>query len=197
MRDFGLESLERAVDAVARGKTRDVDAALASDASGDRHFINVFGTGFVAKACDFANRRLKWMGNASYTASIFPELVRLRAPATRLVLDGEVIERKFALISVCNTIHTGGAMRIAPMALTDDGLLDVIALEEVSRRRLLHLFTKIFKGDHIGEKNVFVAQAKELSIEPASPSPLLADGEIYGKTPVRVRVLPKALTIYT
>lgn len=193
LRDFGLSSLEDAVARVARGEPRDVDAALATWPGGERHFLNVFGVGFVARVCDFANRRLKWMGGRSYTFAVLPEVARLRSPPTRLALDGRAMDGEYALVSVCNTVHTGGGMRIAPMARPDDGWLDVVALRAVGRARLLRLFPKIFDGSHVGEPEVLVERARHVRVEPSEPSPLLGDGEVYGATPVEARVLPGAL----
>lgn len=191
--DFGLTTVDAAAERIATASARRLDAGLARWAGGERHFVNVFGTGFLAKVCDFANRRLKWMGSAGYTWGVFPELLRLDAPPTRLTLDGVAQEGAFALVGVCNTIHTGGRMRIAPAARPDDGLFDVVALRRVSRARLLRLFPKIFDGSHVTEPDVLVARAREVVIEPATPSPLLGDGEVYGTTPVRVAMRERAL----
>lgn len=193
LRDFGLTTLEAAADAIAAGDERRIDAARATWDGGSRHFVNVFGTGFMAKVCDLANARYKWMGGASYSWAVFPELTRLSSPRTRLVLDGKVVEERFGLVSVCNSKHTGGGMLIAPQAESDDGLLDVVALHEVSRGGLLRIFPRIFKGTHIGHERVFSARAREIRIEPDEESPLLGDGEVYGRTPVEIRVLPGAV----
>lgn len=193
--DFGVRTLEEGARRVAEGKTRELDAGVASWAGGERHFINVFGTGFIARVCDRANRRFKAWGDLAYSAAVFPETARLRSPVTRLVLDGAEIEERFALVAVCNTIHTGGAMRIAPMARADDGWLDVVALRAVGRAHLLALFPRIFSGSHVGHPRVFIGRAREVRIDPAEPSPLLGDGEVYGESPVRVRVRPAALRL--
>lgn len=198
LRDFGEPSLEAGVKRIAaRGEHRALDAARVRWANGahERHFVNVFGTGFMAKVCDLANRHYKWMGSASYTWSVFPELTRLRSPPTRLILDGRTIEENLPLVAVCNSIHTGGAMKIAPMAKTDDGWLDVIALREVDRRELLSIFPKIFNGTHIGHERVLVERARTIRIEPSEPSPLLGDGEVYGQTPCDIEVMPGALRV--
>lgn len=190
---FGVRTLEEAADRIAAGKATAVDAARATWEGGSRHFINVFGVGFAAKVCDTANRRFKWVGSQAYNVAVFPELIRLKSPATRLVLDGKPVDEPFPLIFVCNTVYTGTAMKAAPDAKHDDGMLDVIALRKVGRIGLLRLFPKIFSGEHVGHERVLVARAKEIRIEPSQPSPLLGDGEVYGTTPVTATVVPKAL----
>lgn len=192
---FGVKSIADAADRIAAGKITEVDAARATWEGGSRHFINVFGVGFAAKVCDTANRRLKWVGAQAYNIAVFPELVRLRSPTTRLVLDGRVIEERFPLVLICNTVYTGTAMKAAPEAKSDDGLLDVVALRKVGRIGLLRLFTKIFSGEHVGHERVLMERAREIRIEPSEPSPLLGDGEVYGETPVTATVLPRALKV--
>lgn len=191
--DFGLTTVEAAVARIASAAPRPLDAGLARWSGGERHFVNVFGTGFLARVCDYANRNLKPLGAAGYSVGVFPELARLRAPRTRLALDGVAHDGEFALVGVCNTKHTGGRMRIAPDAQPDDGLFDVVALRRVSRGRLLQLFPKIFDGSHVREPDVLVRRAARVVIEPAEPSPLLGDGEVYGATPVTVEMRAAAL----
>lgn len=195
LRDFGVTDLDHAVERIALGTPRPVDAAHASWPGGDRHFLNLFGSGFVALAADTCNRRLKWMGSRGYTAAVLWELVRLRNTPTRLELDGRVVEGRFPLVAVCNSIHTGGAMRIAPHARCDDGVLDVMIVEDIGRVELGRVFPKIFDGSHVGHPKVRFERARTVRIEPESPSPLLVDGEVVGTTPADVQVRPGALRV--
>lgn len=195
LRMFGIERLDAAAARIADGHAREVDAARASWSGGERHFVNVLGVGFIANVAARANGPLKRLGALAYSAAVFPEVARLGAPTTRLVLDGRAMEEPLALVAVCNTIHTGGGMRIAPHAVVDDGLLDVVALRRVGRVGLLRLFPKIFDGTHIDNALVLHERARHVRIEPAEPSVLLADGETFGETPVDVHVLPRALRL--
>lgn len=193
---MGVTGLEDAARRIAADAPRRLDAGLARwDENQARHFVGVFGVGFMAKVCDLANRRFKWAGAKSYTLAVFPEMLRLESPATRLTLDGRELEAEYALVAVCNVERMGGGMKIAPMAKPDDGRFEVIALRKVGRARLLQLFPKIFDGSHVDEPDVLVDSAREVRIEPAEPSPLLGDGEVYGRTPVTVSLLPRAISV--
>jgi diacylglycerol kinase (ATP) len=193
---LGVVGLEDAAARIAKGEPRALDAGrVAWEAGQSRHFVGVFGVGFMAKVCDLANRRFKWAGARSYSLAVFPEVARLASPATRLSLDGRAEDGPYALVAVCNVARTGGGMRIAPDAAPDDGLLDVIALRQVGRARLLRLFPMIFEGRHVGQPEVLVARARRIEIAPAEPSPLLGDGEAYGRTPCAVEALPGALHV--
>ena len=37
--------------------------------------------------------------------------------------------------------------------------------------------------------------AKDITIEPTAPSPLLADGEVFGRTPVHIEMMKGALRV--
>lgn len=199
LRDFGCEELDPAIDRIARGKPRKVDAAQfrfeGPDGPEERFFNNILGTGFAAQAADLTNRRFKWLGKNGYSAAVVVELARLSSSPTEVVLDGKTITGDIPLVVVCNTIHTGGAMQMAPGAQVDDGLLDVVLVQDVGRLGLLRLFTQIFDGKHIQDPKVTFQRAKHIRIEPETPTPLLVDGEVFGRTPVEIEVLPGALDV--
>lgn len=196
LRDLGAADVNEAAKRIAAGKPRTIDVGHVAHAGGERHFINVFHTGFAAKVGQLANRRLKWMGAAGYKAAVISGVVMLRSPGTKLTVDGEVVDERLSLVAVCNTRHTGGGMDMAPMAVPDDGLLDVIACRKIGRVGLLRLFPKIFPGTHIGDPRVLHLRGRKITIEPAEHGPLLFDGEVDGATPATITVKPRALKVF-
>ena len=60
------------------------------------------------------------------------------------MLSRSVIIEDFVFIIACNTIHTGKAMKIAPLAKVDDGKIDIVIVRKASRVQLLKLFPKLF-----------------------------------------------------
>lgn len=199
LRDFGSTDTAHAIDRITMGRARAIDAAVARFDQGGRpcvrHWINVFGTGFAAQAAELANRRMKWVGRHAYNLAVVVRLLRLGAYPTRLVLDGQEHTGDHPLVMVCNSIHTGGAMQMAPMARTDDGLLDVLTVDAVSRRELFRLLLQVHDGSHIRHRKVHFHRVRSIRIEPEVPLPLLVDGEVLGDTPVEIDVLPGALQV--
>ena len=86
-------------------------------------------------------------------------------------------------------------MKIAPMAETDDGKVDAVIFNEVNRRDIINIFINVFKGEHINHKKVKVFSGREISIEAEPKQLLMADGELLGETPLRLRVHPKEIEI--
>jgi diacylglycerol kinase family enzyme len=71
----------------------------------------------------------------------------------------------------------------------------MVVFNEVNRREIIDIFRKVFKGNHANHPKVKISSGSEIEIE-AEPSQLLmADGELLGETPMKLRVLPKELSI--
>jgi diacylglycerol kinase (ATP) len=99
------------------------------------------------------------------------------------------------LCAVANAISYGGAMKIAPMAKIDDGLIDVVIVEETSLFEFLMTFPKVFKGTHMSHPKVQHFTAKTITIESATRSTLLADGELYASTPATFSIIESAVPV--
>jgi diacylglycerol kinase family enzyme len=84
-------------------------------------------------------------------------------------------------------------MFLAPDASLEDGLLDVVMVEHVSKRRFLRLLPTVFKGDHVRQPNVRVERAREVQITSDRPFMLYADGDPIAELPVTVSAVPAAV----
>ena len=81
---------------------------------------------------------------------------------------------------VGNDDTLGGDFAPCPLALMDDGLIDICALPAIRGRALMRLFDQVVKGEHLSAPGVAYAQtADEVLIETARPEPLLVDGDVW------------------
>lgn len=196
LRDFEVTDIHEAAKRIEAGKAREIDAGHVQWEGGEHYTINVFGIAFAAKVADRTNRKYKWMGPFGYTAAVIREVIGLQAGETELVIDGKHQIVEAPLMTICNTIHTGGAMKMAPMADTSDGELDLLRLDPVGRINLLtRIFPKIFDGSHVEHPKVHFHRGKSFRITPKAPTPLLIDGDVMGSTPVTVDVMPGAFKL--
>ncbi len=179
---------------ILTGRTRTIDIAEV-DANGETIYgCNIVGWGMVTDV-NFIAERLRWLGGQRYNIASIIEVLRHRQRVAKVVIDGRAIVADFGFILACNTVHTGRGMKMAPLAQLDDGLLDLIIIRKGGRIRLLTLFTKLFKGTHIGDPVVEYRQVKEFSIIPQDRNTLNIDGEILGSTPIHVKVLQRAIEV--
>ena len=86
-------------------------------------------------------------------------------------------------------------MLVAPDADPTDGLLDVVVIGDLSKLDLLKSLPRIYRGTHLNHPKVTVKRTREIKIQPVQPMSLQIDGELLGKAPVRVYMLPAALNV--
>ena len=156
--------------------------------------FNIIGWGLATDAGKLAEK-LRWLGGVRYDVASIIEVLKGKDRIATLTLDEEVIKENFIFIIGCNTIHTGKAMKMAPLAQLHDGKIDLIIVRKTSRINLLKLFPKLFSGDHIKSPLVEYRQVQNFSISLEETNDLTIDGEIIGTTPLNVQMVPKMVNV--
>jgi diacylglycerol kinase (ATP) len=196
LRDFAITDLESAAKAIGGGNPVDVDAVDVRWPGGSHYSINLVGSGLAAKAGARFGKSFRWLGPKGYDVAAAIEIAAMKACPTRLMLDGKDCSGDLPLVIAMNSVHTGGAMRMAPDAKPTDGLLDVVTVQDIGKMQIMNLLaSKVRKGLHVKDPHVTIRRAKKVHIGPEDPSPLLMDGEIIGNTPVDLQVLPGAFRL--
>ena len=197
-RDLNLASFEwkKAINIIKSGKTKKVDVAHFKTEGKNFYYLNILGVGFVADVGSTAHH-LKLFGNNAYILGVLYQMARLKSFDLTIELDGKKLERESIFVEISNTTFTGSTFLMAPRAKLNDGLLDVIIANKMSRQRLLKIFPTIFKGTHIEENEVEYIQAKSIKIQTQKPKILTPDGELMGSTPVEVNCLAQAIEVFS
>lgn len=178
------------------GRARPMD--LLEINGGECWAFNVTGTGFDAAVAERINRRRRLTGGlTAYLSAVLQELAVYRATEVRLQVDGEEWEGRALLVAVANAQAYGAGMRIAPRAQIDDGQLDVVLVKDLSRARFVWSLPRVFRGTHLSHPAVWTWRAREVTVETARPAPVLVDGDVRVRTPLRVRVLPGRGLLWT
>jgi YegS/Rv2252/BmrU family lipid kinase len=179
---------------VAAGHTRPLDLGIV----GDRAFVGIASAGFDSEANRIANEAPARLGQLVYAYGALRALISWRPARFELELDppGEHYSFSGYTVGACNSRAYGGGMLAAPSALLDDGQLEVLVLESVSRLAFVtRILPKVFKGTHVHEPSVRVFRARELALAADRPFTMYADGDPIGELPVRVRALPAAVAV--
>jgi diacylglycerol kinase (ATP) len=77
----------------------------------------------------------------------------------------------------------------------DDGLLDICFVRTLSKPRLLRLFRSVYRGRHIGMKEVEYFRGPRMRIQTDPVTEVFADGEYICPSPVEIGVRPNALRV--
>lgn len=154
--------------------------------------LNVMGMGFDARVCERINRRPRIVsGKLAYLPAVARELIAYRPLEVRLRVDDRRWEGPILLLAVANARSYGAGMMISPRSHIDDGLLDVIVVQAVSRVEFVRSFPRVFRGAHLGHPAVVALRGREVEVLTAEPCPVLSDGDLATVTPLRVHVLPR------
>jgi diacylglycerol kinase (ATP) len=134
-------------------------------------------------------------GSHRYTIAMVRELLSFRPVTYRLKVDGVPQTAEAMLVSVANGRSIGGGMKIVPQAEVDDGLLDLFVVDRMPRHRLLRVFPRVFRGEHLSLPEVHITRVRTVELD-AEGIVAYADGERVGPLPVEVSVAPAALLLY-
>jgi diacylglycerol kinase (ATP) len=105
------------------------------------------------------------------------------------------VEYVSLLAGVLNTPSYGAGLRLAPDARIDDGLLDVVLLEDLSALSVLRLLPRLMGSGKLRTARVKRWKVKRVRMCADRPSLFHGDGEILGPAPVEIEVVPGAVQV--
>lgn len=184
---------ERALVEALAAPPRAIDAGE----FGGRLFFATAGVGFDAHiaSCfdrDIVGRR----GFSTYLRMSTRELLTYPLSTYRVCLDTGARERRALLVTFANASQFGNGARIAPGARLDDGVLDLVVFEEVSRFRTFCAVPRFLAGRVAGLRGWSVERIERAAIESHRPMVFHVDGEpVEGGTRLEARVHPGALKV--
>ena len=193
------ENPDEAEDVIRQRKVRTLDAAhVRSTGIGERFFINVATGGIGAKISDATDRELKskW-GKLSYLRASLEVARSFDVKEVMLHLDGKEHALRAVNMAVGNCRYAGGGWLAAPKANPEDGLLDVVVIEDVGLKEVLALApTALARSDYLDKEGVFSTRAREIRVETRPPGlEFTVDGEVIGDEPAEFSVIPGALKV--
>lgn len=194
-RSIGLPAdLEPALEIIRAGQTRAIDLVrVTSDEI--RYFVNVSAGGFSGLVNEKLTPELKktW-GPLAYLRSAAAALPELRAYRTTLALDNsESLMLDLYNVVVANGRYVAGGTLIAPEASVDDGLLDIILIQQRSGPEMALLAAQVALGNHLTSDSVIFRRAAQLTVNSKPGMWFNVDGELVGNEPARFEILPRAL----
>jgi diacylglycerol kinase (ATP) len=189
-----------AAQIILKGEPRSMDLVRVRTADGrTRFYVGGGGIGLDAEAARFASGpyrrlpgRLRYLASALRALSAHvPLKVRLEFPCEGF----PPAESVSLLAGVLNTPTYGAGLRLAPDARTDDGLLDVVLLEDVSVLTVLKLLPRLMSSGDLRTSKVKRWRVRSVRISADRLCLFHGDGEILGPAPVEIEVVPSAVRV--
>ena len=179
-----------AAEVICRQVIRPMDLGKA----GSTYYATVLATGFDSLVNERANAMTWPRGQMRYNLATLAELKVFRPLPYMLELDGERRRLDAMLVAVGNGPSYGGGLRMCEGALLDDGQLDVVIINPISKAELLKVYPRLFRGTHVSHPAYERHRVRQVTV--AAPGIVAyADGERLGPLPLNVECAPAALSV--
>lgn len=161
-----------------------------------RFFLNISSAG-VSGAIVARVNRLRRRTALTFLRTTIAALFKYRPQRITVECDGEEFyQGPSYLLAVANGRFFGRGMRVAPDALVDDALFDVVLVEGMPRLRILLALRTVFSGRHLRRKDVHHRRAASVRVHSEDgPLSLDLDGEEALGQDLAYTVLPGALRV--
>lgn len=195
-----------------------LDAIRVDHGNNTRYFVNMMNIGFdcnVVKETYTLKKKPLLHGSAAYIAGVVKVLVRKKTFRARLLLEdvevvednkrltSETFETDVLLTAAANSCYCGGGFRAAPLALPDDGLMDVLIVKSISRLCFVSLVGDYHDGTYMSPDGVMderfgkiltYRRCRRLTL--CGAETYCVDGEVFdvmGDSPIVAEVVPHGL----
>ena len=190
------KDVDASIELIERRQTRQIDLVRVTS-DGTRYFANVSGGGFSGIVDEKLTPEMKttW-GPLAYLRSAAEALPELRAYRTEMLLDdSEQMAMNLYNVIVANGRYVASGIPIAPDAVIDDGLLDIILIPERPATQLAFLMGQILLGEHLTSEALVFRRAGKLAVNSHPGMWFNVDGELVGNEPAVFEVMPRALRV--
>ncbi len=180
-----------------------VDVGVVRDVRGrERYFVNSLGLGLNGAVTLESRRIRRLQGLALYGLATLRALwYRYACPVMTLEVDQETWQVPTLMLSLGIGRREGGFV-LAPEAVLDDGLFELLHAGALSRWEVLRFLPRLaFTGPPNDHPKVRRGRCREIRIRSETPLTIHLDGEFFcvpedGVREVHVRTLPRALRVY-
>jgi len=166
----------------------------------DSFSINVANVGMDAHAAVQANENILEGKNNPYVRSVLGALFMHRFHKMDISIDGERINRRLIQqMIIANGQYYGGSYHPCPMAVSDDGLMDVLILKPMNLLSCIYFEKKMRTGAHVNDKycrkRIVFKRAKHIVMSSDELIYICYDGEIMASSRLEIELLEKALPV--
>ncbi|MBQ1312122.1 MAG: diacylglycerol kinase family lipid kinase [Blautia sp.] len=167
----------------------DVPVLHPSDGEESYRFGFSTGIGYDAAVCHEVEKSSQksilnrlGLGKFVYLFIALKQMLSVVPFAGTIVMDGcrtEHFDRMF-FAAVMNLRYEGGGFMFCPEAKPDDGKIDVILAEGLSKGRMLLTMPRCFGGRHTNARGIHIYSCKDITITCEKPAAVHIDGEPRG-----------------
>ncbi|MFN2462731.1 MAG: diacylglycerol kinase family protein [Candidatus Dormibacteria bacterium] len=160
------------------------------------HFVNIADAGIGGVVVERVNRSNKRLGGRiSFQFAAMSTLLTYRPQRVVVESTEGRFEGAAQNVVVANGQYFGGSMHVAPRAVPDDGVFDVVVFGNIARFEALRSINDIYSARHLQNPKVQTWQSAEVRVTSDERVLVDVDGEMSGVLPAVFRVVPGALRL--
>ena len=195
IRMFGKDDMQRFLDLnlLVSGTIRPLDVI---DCDG-RYGVSICSVGIDARVARDVHKysKIPIIGGATgYVISLLVNVIKGVKKKYRVSTADGILEKDITLVCACNGRYYGGGFNPVPDAIPDDGILEFLIIDGVSRLKVAQIVGKYAKGHfrELGSVATYI-RGSYLSIEAERPFDVNIDGEILSADKISFKIVPKGL----
>jgi len=161
-------------------------------------FLNGMGLGFDAQVAAenySASGEVKKGWKYKYIWHIIKTLLFFKEKKMISINDAERKETDCFINTVAIGRRFAGGFFLTPLALADDGLLDICMIKKLSLTERFNILMKVPGGTHINDSRINYYQTSAIELEFPEKVPFHVDGEISFASKFDIKTIPLALNI--
>lgn len=205
--DFGFvnkipKSPNQAMALALNGTPSLIDLGLMTDENGRQEYMdNTLGIGFDAIVTIRSHRLPVVRGFLMYLTAVI-QTIFLNSKPMKMKIESEEKkwEKEVFMLVLANGPREGGGFSMTPNALPDDGVLDYMIADNMSRPMQFRMIPEFMNGTQERFNEVEIGQFKKISLTSEQPLYIHIDGEIYTSfgsnlRGISVEIVPNALKV--
>lgn len=185
--------VKRAAEIIAFKAPKNVDFIELS--SGLRS-INTVGMGLDVYILQRVYRK-NMHGRTKYFRALIPSLATFKSRNFTIKYDGKTERHRGLIAALGNGKQLGGGIKLFPLAKIDDGYLDLLIVDYISRPQMISAFFKLIRGKVDKVKKVTFVKTKAATfIHEDENFTIQAEGELYDNMPLEAHIVENKLKFY-
>jgi len=195
LKTFGKENVDKFRDlrALAGGTVKPLDLI---DCSG-RYSINICSVGIDARVARDVHKysSIPVIGGATgYVIALAANVIKGVGEKFHVTTDDGARDMEITLACACNGRFYGGGFNPVPDAMPDDGIIDFLIIDSVSRLKVAQIVGKYAKGQFRDYPNLITyMRAGFMGFESSQEFVVNIDGETILAKSICFRIAPKAI----
>ena len=164
--------------------------------AGERRALNCAGAGMDVDVLVRYATMKAFHGKIKYYASLIDTLIHLKFHRIRLTMDGVTREEEVFMVAATNGTCIGGGMPLSPRSKVEDGMLNLVMIRKLPKRKIPLALIAFLQGKHIDKPYTEEHLVKDVKIEILDKGKTEVDGEVLETKILDCKIVSDTLYLY-